>query len=194
MNRKNEAGFTLYELLVTVLIIGVVLSLGLPNVSQYGQNSRLTSTANDLLGSFHLARRAAARAKTNITICASDDSMTATPGCGGEFEDGWIVFVDNNGDIAVDDDEAILRRYEATPDGINIDTSGMGDYFSFAASGLGRGNVTGVPPVTTAILCDTRRTITAAGRSSAARVLVIEPLGRATVLRGKDQVDFHGGC
>ena len=194
MNRKNEAGFTLYELLVTVLIIGVVLSLGLPNVSQYGQNSRLTSTANDLLGSFHLARRAAARAKTNITICASDNSMTATPACSGEFEDGWIVFVDNNGDIAVDDDEAILRRYPATPDGINIDTSGMGDYFSFAASGLGRGNVTGVPPVTTAILCDTRRTITAAGRSSAARVLVIEPLGRATVLRGKDQVDFHGGC
>ena len=194
MNRKNEAGFTLYELLVTVLIIGVVLSLGLPNLSQYGQNSRLTSTANDLLGSFHLARRAAARAKTNITICASDNSMTATPDCSGEFEDGWIVFVDNDGDIAVDNDDAILRRFEPTPDGINIDTSGMGDYFSFAPSGLGRGNITGVPPLTTAILCDTRRTITAAGRSSSARVLVIEPLGRATVLRDKDQVDFHGGC
>ncbi len=194
MNKTTQTGFTLYELMVTVTIVGIVLMIGVPSMGQFRQNSRMTSTANDLHSSFHLARTEAARAKTNITICASADSMDATPTCGGEFEDGWIVFEDNDGDIVVDNGEAILRRFPAIHDSINIDTTGMDDYFSFAATGLGRGNVTGTPPATTAILCDARGNITAAGGRSAARVLVITPLGRATVLRDEAQVTFHGGC
>jgi type IV fimbrial biogenesis protein FimT len=189
--------------MVTLTIAGIVLMDGIPSMGEFRQNSRMVSTANDLHSSFYLARSEAARAKTFITICASADSMDDPPSCGGEFEDGWIVFVDDDldgiieasdGNIVVDTDEAILRRFPARHDSLNIDTTGMGDYFSYAATGLGRGNVTGTPPVTTAIICDVRGNVTASGGRSAARVLVITPLGRATVLRDEDQVTFHGGC
>lgn len=194
MKKRIQSGFTLYELMVTLLIVGIVLSFGIPNMTAFRQNARMTSTANDLHSSFHLARSEAARAKTNITICASTDSMADPPSCSGEFEDGWIVFQDDDGDIIVDAGEAILHRFPERHESLNINTTGMGDYFSYAATGLGRGNVTGTPPVTTAVICDSRGNITAAGGRSSARVLVITPLGRATVLRDKDQVTFHGGC
>ena len=194
MKKRTQAGFTLYELMVTLTIAGIVLMVGIPSMGEFRQNSRMVSTANDLHSSFYLARSEAARAKANITICASTDSMDDPPSCSGEFEDGWIVFQDDDGDIVVDNGEAILRRFPARHDSLNIDTTGMGDYFSYAATGLGRGNVTGTPPVTVAIICDVRGNITGPGGRSTARVLVITPLGRAAVLRDEAQVDFHGGC
>ncbi len=194
MNNKTQTGFTLYELLTTMLIVGVVLSLGIPNMQSFRQNSRMISTANDLHSSFHLARSEAARAKTSITICASADSMTALPTCGGELEAGWVVFEDTNGDISIDAGEPIIRRFPATNVSIVINTVGPDDYFSFASTGLGRGNVTGTPPLSTMILCDVRGNVRGSGGKSTARVLVVTPLGRATVLADEGQVAFHGGC
>lgn len=195
MRIRTQQGFTIYELMITLLIIGVVLSIGIPNMSQFRQNSRMITTANDLHSSFHLARSEAPRAKTNMTICSSTNSMAVLPTCGGEFENGWVVFEDRDGDIVVDAGEPIIRRFPPTADGVTIASGGSPDYFSYASTGQGRGDVLGpVTAVSTAILCDARGNTTAAGGHSAARVLVVTPLGRATVLREKSQVTFHGGC
>jgi type IV fimbrial biogenesis protein FimT len=194
MKTKTQTGFTLYELLTTMLIVGVVLALGVPNMQSFRQNSRMTAAANDLHSSFHLARSEASRAKTSITICASADSMAANPTCGGELEAGWIVFEDRDGDISVDGGEPILRRFPAVTVGIVINTVGPDDYFSFASTGLGRGNVNGTPPLATMVLCDARGNIRGGGGKSTARVLIVTPLGRATVLADEGQVTFHGGC
>jgi hypothetical protein len=56
-------------------------------------------------------------------------------------------------------------------------------YFSFASTGLGRGDVGGAPSLTQVVMCDDRGNITAAGGNSAARLFVATPLGRATILR-----------
>ncbi len=194
MKIKRQTGFTLYELLTTLLIVGVILSLGIPNMQSFRQNSRMTAAANDLHSSFHLARSEAARSKTNITICASADPFAATPVCSGELEAGWVVFEDRNGDIAVNGADAVLKVFPPVHDSITINTTGPDDYFSFASTGLGRGNVTGTPPVATMMLCDERGNDIGGGGKSTARVLVVTPLGRATVLADKAQITFHGGC
>ena len=194
MKTKSQTGFTLYELLTTLLIVGVILTLGVPNMQAFRQNSRMTAVANDLHSSFHLARSEAARAKTNITICASADSDVAVPTCGGELEAGWVVFEDRDGDIVVDAGEPILRRSPPVSAGIVINTTGPDDYFSFAGTGLGRGNVTGTAPLGTVVMCDSRGNIRGGGGKSTARVLVITPLGRAAVLAEESQITFHGGC
>ena len=98
METRTQAGFTLYELLITVLIVGVILTFAVPNMQGFAANSRMTSTANDMHAAFHLARSESSRAKTNISICPSIDFAS----CGGTWEDGYIVFVDENGNIAVD--------------------------------------------------------------------------------------------
>jgi type IV fimbrial biogenesis protein FimT len=181
MKTKRENGFTLYELMITVLIVGLVLSFGIPNFNEFTANSRMTSTANDLHSAFHMARSEAARAKTNITICASKNSTAADPDCDGTFNDGWIVFQDPDGDGAHDTGEAVLRIQPPVNEGVNIDTAGDAPYFSFASTGLGRGNITGDEPVSTALICDERGNAIAPGGRSAARAVIITPLGRAAV-------------
>jgi len=196
MKIRSQSGFTLYELLTTLLIVGVVLSLGVPNMRSFRQNSRMTAVANDLHSSFHLARSEASRAKTNITICASADSMAANLTCGGEFEAGWVVFQDTDADITIDAGEPVLWRFPAVPADININSIGVGpnDYFMFASTGLGRRDAANTVPVSVMVMCDSRGNITGGGGKSAARVVIVTPLGRAAVLGDKAQVAAKGGC
>ena len=191
---RPENGFTLYEVLTTMLIVGIVLSFGIPNFQSFRQNSRMTAAANDLHSSFHLARSEASRAKKIITICASADSMADVPTCGGNLQGGWVVFEDDDGNFLVDDEADVLRRFPAVDNSITIySLDSDDDYFSFAATGQGRGNANGTA-LSKMVLCDQRGNIRGGGGKSTARVLIVTPLGRAMVLADEDQVDEHGGC
>ena len=197
MDHRSQPGFSLYELLITLLVIGMILALGVPNLQQFTRNSRITATANDLHTSFLLARSEATRIapspvppdNASVTICSSVNPMDTNPSCGGTFSDGWIVFVDVDGDIVRDAGEAVLRRYPAVEDTVNISTNGGANYFSFARSGLGRGNVAGAgPALTSAAVCDDRGNGSGPGNDSTARAVVATQIGRATVLRDLTQV------
>jgi len=181
---RDQAGFTLYELMITLVIVGVVLSYGMANLSDYTRNGRMTATANDLHAAFHLARSESARGKTNITICASAFPMAATADCDGTWDQGYIVFIDSDGDLLrAGATETILRRHGVIETGVSLAVVNAATYFGYASSGLGRGNVGGVAAVTQIVMCDMRGNVTAAGGNSAARLFVATPLGRATILR-----------
>jgi len=184
MRKRYQNGFTLYELMITLLIVGVILTFGVPNLSEFTANSRLTGTANDLHASFQMARSEAARAKTNITICASANSMTGNPTCGGNWDQGYIVFIDDDGDLArAGATETVLRVHGPIDTGVQLAIANDATYFSYASTGLGRGDVGGNPAMTQVVMCDDRGNIIAAGGNSAARLFVATPLGRATILR-----------
>ena len=198
MKINHQSGFTLYELLITVIIIGVILAIGVPNFAQFTANSRMTSTANDLHSTFLMARSEAARAKTAVTICASANPLDDDANCdvNGSFETGWIVFQDDDrdgvneasdGNINRDAGEALLRSHAAVETGVNISTPGMMQYFSYAPTGLGRGNVIGTP-LGTAVICDERGNADGPGTDSTARAVVVTPFGRSTVVRDKGTI------
>ena len=188
MNKTSQKGFTLYELMITLTIVGVVSAIGVPNMIEYSQNSRMTGTANDLHAAFHFARSEASRAKTFITICASADSMAASPSCSGNWGDGYIVFLDQDGDITFDTDDTVLRAMPAMPDGVFMNVVGDAKYFGFAGTGLGRGQVGAAPALAQVVMCDKRGNDVAAGGNSAARLFVATPMGRATIQRDRDMI------
>ena len=200
MKKRHQNGFTLYELLITMLIVGVVLSFGIPNLSEFTANSRLSSTANDLHASFQLARSAAARSKTNITICASANALTAGANCGGTWDQGYIVFVDDDGDLLrAGATETVLRAHGEIATDVILSVGNDATYFSYASTGLGRGDVGGNPALAQVVMCDDRGNIVGAGGNSAARLFVATPLGRATILRdigliGNALTNMGKGC
>lgn len=189
--RRRQTGFTLYELLLTVFIVGVVLSFGLANMSDFTRNGRMAATINDLHGAFHLARSEAARAKTNITICASATAMSAAPDCGGNWSQGYIVFTDLDGDLTVDPGapgDVVLRRHGPVADGINLTFANNASFFGFAASGQGRGTVGGNAPVSQVLMCDERGNVPGGSGWSTARAFVVTPLGRGAILKDEAQI------
>jgi type IV fimbrial biogenesis protein FimT len=195
MSRAKQYGFTIYELLITMILIGIILSVGVPSMTTFMQGSRISGTANDLHSSFQLARSEAARSKNNITICASANSMDAAPSCGGVFDDGWIIFIDLDGNVdRAGAGENVIRAHPAIHDRLDVTTNAGANYFSYGPSGLGRGDIGGNPSLITATICDERGNVDATGGASAARVLVVTPIGRATVLRDKGQIAANGGC
>ena len=186
MKKRTQTGFTLYELLITLLIVGVVLTFGIPNLTEFTRNGRITSTANDLHASFLMARSESARAKTNITICASADGAD----CGGTWDQGYIVFTDLDGNIAVNGvAETILRTHGPAAEGVSLAVANGATFFSYAATGMGRGNVLGFQSMTQAVICDERGTDETSQDQSAARLFVATPLGRATIVRDHTTVE-----
>ena len=188
MDKRTQTGFTLYELLITVLIVGVILTFAVPNLQDFARNSRMTATANNLLSAFHLARSESSRAKTNITVCASSNPLQKSANCGGTWDQGYIVFVDENGDLdRSGQDETVLHAQDAIADGVTMVVADDATHFSFASTGLGR-TIVAPTPVSQIVMCDERGNVTAAGGSSAARLFVITPLGRATIYRDTELI------
>lgn len=187
MRKRTETGFTLYELMITLLIVGIVLTVGIPNLTEFTSNSRISTAANDIHAAFQIARSEAARSKANVTICASNNSTDDDADCQGTWEEGFIVFLDLNGDISRSGaGETVLRAHPAIPEGVTLNVANDAAYFSFASTGLGRGNVGGATALSQVIVCDDRGAIETTTGSSAGRLFVATPLGRATVLR-----DYH---
>lgn len=146
---KKNSGFTLVELMVVVAILGVVVSLSAPDLRETIQNGRLTAQYNDLISAFRLARtESIKRQATTITLCASETSDLPAPECdSNNWEDGWIIFTDDNADRTIDAGADILiKRGEELTGGNTLRTAA--GFISFAA---------GVPDASgTFTLCDDR--------------------------------------
>lgn len=139
-----EQGFTLVELLITVVILGILLGLGVPAFSDLIKNNRLTTAANTFVASVNFARSEAVKRGEPVLITAADSSAA-----GNEWGPGWTVWLDSDGDSTLDAGEE-LREVGAIGNNITVDSNGDFGQFTYDATGLvDNGN-------TTLDLCDDR--------------------------------------
>lgn len=131
---KKHNGLTLIELLITVVIFGIMASLAVPNFSSFVRNSQRSAAYNSMAGTINLARLEAIKRSRVVVLCASSDLSTCQAGAGANWNDGWIVFEDANGDGVLDGGELVLRREPAGPNGLSI-TSSLGAMISLAPRG-----------------------------------------------------------
>jgi type IV fimbrial biogenesis protein FimT len=95
---KKYSGFTLVELMITLAIVGILLMVGVPSLKTFMQGNQLIAASNELVSALHVARSEAIKLNSRISICDSSDGKTC--GLTGDWSNGWIVFVDANGDLA----------------------------------------------------------------------------------------------
>jgi type IV fimbrial biogenesis protein FimT len=195
-------GFTLLELMVTVSLAAIILGLGIPNLTQFIRNNRMTSAANDMLAAIHTARTEGVKRRAFTSFCFTDDPGAAAPTCANAGR-GWIVFVDdvdpaatsaNDANFVVDANEAVLLRHDALPAQFTsmnktpANTRGI----VFTQSGFARTTAT---PLTGVVLCDYRGNVAVNGPlNSAARAVVVAVTGRPQVNRSTTEVTTAGGC
>lgn len=181
MDTKTQSGFTLYELMVTVLVAGVIFGLGVPNLLEFSRNNQMVSAANDFLTSIQNARNAAVSRRLPVTLCASPNPVDAAPTCSADAtgtNGGYIVWVDDNGDAVVDAGETVLIQRDDPQD---ITTFANNGYISWAGTGF-LNDIPGLGLSARLILfCDARGNTVASGSLSAARAIRVAPTGRGAV-------------
>ena len=102
LNMDKEPGFTLVELLITIVVATILLAAGVPAFQSFIKNNRVTAQANDLVSAIQLARSEALKRGVNTVVCASNKPAE----CTGKdtWADGWIVFSDPDRNNALDSD------------------------------------------------------------------------------------------
>ncbi len=104
MTMKKHSGFTLVELLMTLVIAAIILTIGFPGLRTLIQRNRITTVNNELVSVLHVARSEAIRQNASACVCPSDDVTQAVPVCSGAaaWEVGVIAFLDINGNCVLE--------------------------------------------------------------------------------------------
>jgi type IV fimbrial biogenesis protein FimT len=100
-------GFSIIELMVTVLVLAVLLGTAVPSFMQTIRNNRLIGQTNELVGALNFTRSEALKRADTVSICSSNDNLTCTGST--NWTTGWIVFVDPNANGIADGGELVLQ-------------------------------------------------------------------------------------
>lgn len=73
---RHESGFTLLELLVTLLLAGIVATIGLPSFQALGERTALSASVNQLQSILAFARHTAITQRTEVTVCPADQNRS----------------------------------------------------------------------------------------------------------------------
>lgn len=104
-------GFTLVELIVTLVVAAIVVGLAVPSISNLIRTNSVISVSNGLFVDILFARSEAIKRNSPVTICAANADLTDCAGSGtSDWSVGWIAFVETTTfDGDVDDGETIIR-------------------------------------------------------------------------------------
>jgi len=172
----RSRGFTLVELVTTMAVAGILVTLAVPSFSEVIKNNRLITQENDFVTTLNLARSEAIRRSSRITVCKSSDQVSCSSA--GGWEQGWIAFNDVNGDGVVTNPATnVLRVHGALSNGVTLNgDANLVDYISYVSSGATQkfaGGASATQPGLL-IMCDDR------GFVSQAKGIQISATGRVS--------------
>jgi type IV fimbrial biogenesis protein FimT len=140
----KQAGFTLVELMVVIAIVGIGLTVALPDLGVFMRRNQISSGTNDLLTAVSLARTEAVKRSVPTVVCASADGINCAAATA-NWSVGYIVFADVNGDGARQPGtEELATVGTAFSAGIAVQSFGGAGLVRFAPNGLMAGGSAGV--------------------------------------------------
>lgn len=128
-------GFSVVELMVILLIVGILLAVGIPAFHGMVQGQRLTTSANALFMAVNMTRSEAIKRDARVDLVPAGD--------GRDWRNGWIIFIDEDNDQRPDIDEKIIFSHDALDPQMQITarfTDSKVQYIAYAGSGRSRTN------------------------------------------------------
>ncbi len=167
---NNYRGFSLIELMITLAVIVVLLTVGVPTFNTFIKNNRLKTATNNLVTALNLARSEAIKRGLRVSVCKSADGATCAAANG--WDQGWIVFTDQNDNAAYNSgSETLLRVFSGLSPALTLTGNGqVVNYISYIANGQSQ-LVSGALQLGKLSLCDDRS-------GNVGRDLVLSSTGR----------------
>ena len=103
-------GFTLIELIITIGIVVIISSISIPSLTQFLQKNKIESSSNELFTMLALARQNAIVSGKDTYACelTNNNQCNIERPFGAVWNNGWLVFQDNNQNSDLDDEDDIL--------------------------------------------------------------------------------------
>ena len=169
-------GFTLIELMIAVAVLAILIMVAAPAFRDAMMNVRMSANVNDLMADLALARSEAVKRGVPVRLCRSTAGVNCDGGAGnGNWDVGWIVFVDDNDNETRNGTELVLRARPAVQTGTTVILVPGDRDLPFRPSGVTNVSAATNPTFT---MCDGR--VTSPNRG---RLITISPTGRPVVTR-----------
>lgn len=141
LSSNGAKGFTFFELMIVVVIIGILASLATPSYSRYIRRSEVMKMARSYESALNIGLYNAKVSGRSIKVCATNNINANTPACLTDFASfasagnsdtmGWIVFwdIDDNGtaDTTASPAEKLYKRIPFTQRKIRMRRTGGAD-------------------------------------------------------------------
>lgn len=108
MTHKHKShGVTMIEMAIVMSLVAILAMIAIPSFKYVTSSNRAAQEVNALLGDMRYARTEAVKEGAPVTVCTSADGLN----CSGstQWNAGWIVFADANGNHVRDANEPLLR-------------------------------------------------------------------------------------
>lgn len=100
--RRKARGFSLIELLVTMMVAAVLIGIAIPNFRVLILNNRLTTAANDVIAAVNVARMEAIKRNSSAQFCSNnaDNNGTGTLGAACGTNAGAVIATASSAGVA----------------------------------------------------------------------------------------------
>jgi type IV fimbrial biogenesis protein FimT len=86
----GNRGFTLIELMITIVIVAIVITVGVPSFNDFIASQRVRAAASDIMSDLAFARAEAIKESRRAIVEAVDGA--------GNWKNGWRICIDMNSD------------------------------------------------------------------------------------------------
>ncbi|TAK62529.1 GspH/FimT family pseudopilin [Methylobacter sp.] len=164
----KSLGFTLIELIVTISIVAILVGIAIPSFSSVIRSTRLTTYANELVTSLNLARSEAVKRGVQVSVRRKGSTNQ-------NWDSGWDIFTDLDGDGILDTVDTLLKTYPALTNGFTLrtGTAGYQDFAAYLPSGLSLSSIG-----------DTFRLCDSSADTLNSRAIEINAVGRSRTYQG----------
>lgn len=116
-------GFTLIEFTAILAISAIFLSLAIPGYNKLIANNKLVGTTNHLSASLQYARMEAIRRGISVSVCPAGNASFTACGTNTQWQQGWIVFTDENNNNAIDSVNDLLKITGSLPSHVLVSSN-----------------------------------------------------------------------
>ncbi len=152
--RRPARGFTLMELIITILVAGILTAIAVPAFDSFVKNDRDSAQVNSLAYSMNYARSEAVKRDlaTGVSVCPSLDGVNCN---GAAWASGWMVYYTDpttGANVSLQAVPALAGSNTVTSHGAATTATGI----TFLSSGMATGLAGPMAASLQINVCDTR--------------------------------------